>query len=142
MTREYLNKVPNDLFWKFWLGIPYLIWMYSVVVELNKRNSDRKELTKIILVGLIAYPTIYVPVGIILLISGKADMDHLMPFHVGAMVCFFLLMALTSLTILKFERAEKLKQSNGLGLFFGIWFFIFGIWHIQPKLNQYVKRIK
>ncbi len=142
MTRAYLHKVPNELFWQSLLGIPYLIWIYSVVVELNKKISINKELIKITLIALLAYPAVYIPVGLTFLISGKADMNTLMPFHILAMLCIFSLMALTALTIVRFERAEKLQQSNVIGLFFGLWFFIFGIWHIQPKLNEYVKRIK
>ncbi len=142
MTREYLKKVPEKLFWLSWLGIPYLMWLYSIVVELSKNLPKNNKLVKIILIGLLIYPTVYIPVGLTFLISGKADMDTIMPFHIGAILCIILLMALTAVTIIRFERAEKLKQSNGIGLFFGLWFFIFGVWHIQPKLNKYVKRIK
>ncbi|MHA7944588.1 hypothetical protein ACJOV8_016035 [Formosa sp. 3Alg 14/1] len=142
MTREYLSKNPKELFWSFWLLIPYLIWMYSIGIELNKKIPKYRELNKIILIGLIAYPIIYIPIGITLLISGSADMNTIMPYHYGAMLCMFLLMILTSITIIRFEKAEKLKQSNGIGLFFGIWYFIFGVWYIQPKLNEYIKRIK
>lgn len=142
MTREYLEKVPKKLFWLSWLGIPYLIWLYSIVVELSKKVPKNKKLIKIILIALLLYPTIYIPVGLTYLISGKADMDIIMPFHIGAIICNALLMALTALTIVRFERAEKLKQSNEIALFFGLWIFIFGVWHIQPKLNEYVKRIK
>ena len=142
MTREFLKKVPEKLFWLSWLGIPYLMWLYSIVVELSKNLPKNNKLVKIILFGLLIYPTVYIPVGLTFLISGKADMETIMPFHIGAILCIILLMALTAVTIVRFERAEKLKQSNGIGLFFGIWFFIFGVWHIQPKLNEYVKRIK
>lgn len=142
MTREYLSKNPKELFWSFWLGIPYLIWMYSIGIELNKKIPKYRELNKIILIGLIAYPIIYIPIGITLLLSGNADMDAIWPYHIGAMLCMFLLMILTSITIIRFEKAEKLKQSNGIGLFFGIWYFVFGVWYIQPKLNDYIKRIK
>ena len=142
MTREYLSKNPKELFWSFWLLIPYLIWMYSIGIELNKKIPKYRELNKIILIGLIAYPVIYIPIGITLLISGSADMNTIMPYHYGAMLCMFLLMILTSITIIRFEKAEKLKQSNGIGLFFGIWYFVFGVWYIQPKLNEYIKRIK
>ena len=65
-----------------------------------------------------------IPVGLTLLISGIADMNAILPFHFGAMICMFILMILTSITIIKFEKVEKLKQSNGIGLFFGIWYFI------------------
>ena len=68
--------------------------------------------------------------------------NHLGSGRMLTMICMFLLMILTSITIIKFEKAEKLKQSNGIGLFFGIWYFIIGVWYIQPKLNEYINRIK
>jgi zinc transporter ZupT len=119
-----------------------LIWIYSIGIEFNKKIPEHRKLNKIILIALIAYPIIYIPIGMTLLISGIADMNTILPFHFGAMICMFLLIILTSITIIKFEKAEKLKQSNGIGLFFGIWCFIIGIWYIQPKLNKYIKRIK
>ena len=141
MTREYLSKNPNELFWLFWLGIPFLIWIYSIGIELNKKIPEWRKLNKIILIGLMAYPIVYIPVGITLLIFGIADMNTIMPFHFGAMICMCLLIILTSITIIRFEKAEKLKQSNGIGLFFGFWYSIIGVWYIQPKLNEYIKRI-
>lgn len=142
MTKEYLSKKPKELFWLFWLGVPYLIWIYSIGFELNKKIPKYRELNKIILIGLIAYPIIYIPVGLTLIISGNVDIDTIRPFHIGAIFCMFLLMIFTSVTIIRFEKAEKLKQSNGIELFFGIWYYIFGVWYIQPKLNEYIKRIK
>ena len=142
MTRAYLSKNPKELFWLFWLGIPFLIWIYSIGIELNKKIPESGKLNKIILIGLIVYPLIYLPVAITLLLSGIADLNTIWPFHFGVMICMFSLMILTSITIIKFEKAEKLRPSNGIGLFFGIWYFIIGVWYIQPKLNEYINRIK
>ena len=143
MTENYLNKSAKELFWIFWLGIPYLIWMYSIGIELNKKTNKHKDLNKIILITLIGYPIVYVVLILILLLSGnEPDDDIIKPFHFASMFCMFSLMILTSRTILKFEKAEKLKRSNGIELFFGIWVFVIGIWYVQPKLNKYIKRIK
>lgn len=143
MTENYLNKSAKELFWIFWLGIPYLIWMYSIGIELNKKNHKYKELNKILLIILVGYPITYVIFILILLISGNvADIDTIKPFHFGAMFCMFSLMILTSITIVKFEKTEKLKRSNRIELFLKIWIFVIGIWHLQPKLNKYIKRIK
>ncbi len=141
MAKRYLEKRPSELFWSFWLLIPYLMWLYSIGIELNKKNIKSRKLNKWLLFGLIFYLHIYILTGLTLILVGKADMETLAPFHYGGIFCMFLLMILTSRTIRRFERSEGLKQSNGLALFFGIWYFIFGIWFIQPKLNEYVKRI-
>jgi len=142
MTKEYLSKNPKELFWLFCLGIPFLIWIYSIGIELNRKIPESGRLNKVTLIGLIAYPIIYIPIGLTLLISGISDMNAILPFHFGAIICMFLLVILTSMTIIKFEKAEKLIQSNVIGLFFGIWYFIIGVWYIQPKLNEYIKLIK
>ena len=142
MTHEYLSKKPKELFWLFWLGVPYIIWIYSIITELSKKIPKYTKLSKIVMIMLIAYPSIYMPIGLILLLSRYIDMDIILPFHYTAMICMFLLMVLTCITIIKFEKAERLKRSNGVGLFLGIWYFPIGIWIIQPKLNEYIKRIK
>jgi hypothetical protein len=142
ITKRYLSKSPKELFWLSLLGIPYMIWMYSIGIELNKKNQKDIGIKKILLNILVGYPTIYLISTWILILSGKMNMDTILPFHFGAMFCTFLLMILTSRTIIKFEKEENLKESSGIGLFFGIWYYFIGIWYIQPKLNEYIKRIK
>ena len=142
MTEKYLNKSAKELFWIFWLGIPYLIWMYSIGIELNKKNLKHKRLNKILLITLVIYPIAYIISILIMLFSGNADLKVIKPFHFGAMFCIFSLMILTTITIIKFETSEKLKKSNGIELFLGIWVFVIGSWYVQPKLNKYIKQIK
>lgn len=141
MIRRYLEKNPNELFWKFWLFVPYIIWMYSIGIELNKNTKISPRLNKVLLISLSGYIFTYLPIGIIILLSGFGTISSIFPYHLLAMGCIFLLMILTSLTIRRFEITEGLKPSNGLVTFLEIWCFVFGIWHIQPKLNTYVKRV-
>ena len=137
MIQKYLRKGSKDLFWLSWLGIPYLIWLYSIATVLHKEGSH--VLRRIVLFALITYPSLYVPVGLTLLLSGHAGMSSIMPFHLAAILCIFCLMLIASLTIRRFEKEAKLRESNWFGIFFGLWYFFFGIWYIQPKLNDYAK---
>lgn len=91
---------------------------------------------------LIGYPTFYYIIIWVLELSGSIHFDSILPFHFGAMFSMFLLIILTSRTIIRFEKEENLKESSGIKLFFGIWYFFIGIWYIQPKLNEYIKRIE
>lgn len=141
MTKEYLSKDPKDLFWLFWLGIPFLIWIYAIVIELSKNIPEKEKLNKIILTILLFYPIIYIPTGLTILLLEISNLNAILPYHFGAMICIFILIILATITIIQFEKAEKLKPSNSIGLFFGIWYFIIGVWYIQPKLNRYIKRI-
>ena len=80
MTKEYLSKDSKELFWLFWLGIPYFIWIYSIRIEKNKKKSKNRKLNKIILIGLIAYPIIYIPIGMIFMISGIGPITQITTF--------------------------------------------------------------
>jgi len=142
ITKRYLSKSPKELFWLSLLGIPYMIWLYSIGIELSKKNRRHIQIKKILLIILMGYPTFYFIIIWILKLSGSINVDTILPFHFGAMFCMFLLMILTSRTIIRFEKDENFKESSGIGLFFGIWYFFIGIWYIQPKLNEYVKRIE
>lgn len=141
MTNRFLRKKPKELFWLCWLGIPYLIWLLSIGIELNKKISRKRGVNTALFMVLVGYSLIYCILAVSLLISGKVDIASLRPFHFAAMAAVFLLIILASKTIVRFEKEHGLKQSNGFGLFFGIWYFIFGIWDIQPKLNQYIKLV-
>jgi hypothetical protein len=145
LTKKYLSKTPKNLFWLSLLGIPYLIWMYSIGIELNKKKSEYNGMNKILLIILVGYPALYLIIKLILILTRNMNMDimdTILPFQFGAIFSVFFLMVLTSWTIIKFEKREGLKESSGIGLFFGIWYYIIGIWFIQPKINEYIKRIK
>jgi signal transduction histidine kinase len=142
MTRVYLNKNPKELFWLFFLAIPYLIWMYSIVTELNKKIPKSQRLNEKVFIAFMVYAIAYIPICIFLLLFTNVDIHDMQPFHFIAMFCTFLLMIFTAITITRFEKAEKFDQSNWVELFFGIWFYFIGVWHIQPKLNNYIKRIE
>lgn len=139
ISKAYLKKKPKELFWGFWLGIPYLIWLYSIVFELNKKLPKYKLLNQAIFFVLAAYILVCFLIAPFILLYGDLSMDQIQPYHYCGIFCSFSLMILASITIVRFEKQQGLKLSNVWGLFFGIWYFIFGIWDIQPKLNKYVK---
>ncbi len=141
ITKRYLSKSAKQMFWLCLLGIPYLIWLYSIGIELNKKVPKYSLINKIILNTLVGYIAVYLVIAWILIFSGNMNIDTILPFHFGAILCMFLLMILTSLTIIRFEKEEKIQQSSGIGLFFGLWYYVIGVWCIQPKLNEYIKRI-
>lgn len=130
------------MFWLSLLGIPYLIWMYSIAIEFNKKNLEDNRSYRILLNLLVGYPMIYLIIAWVFILTGNISFDTILPFHFGAIFSIFLLMILTTRTIIKFEKREKLKESIAIGLFFGICYYFIGIWYIQPKINEYVKRIK
>jgi len=142
MTERYLRKTAKEIFWLSILGIPYLIWMYSIGIELNKKIPKNRRLNRFLFIGLSIYPIVYTCIIFPLFITKTLNINSIMTCHIGAMLCVFLLMILTTITIIRFEQSEKLKKSNGIKVFFMLWYFIFGVWYLQPKLNEYIKRIK
>ncbi len=115
--------------------------MYSIIVELNKDNSKFKKGHKTALMFLFGFPIAYLIFAIIFLISGNFSIEIIMPFHLTSMLCVLLLIIWSTFSISDFEVRNKIKKTNGIGLFFGIWYNIFGVWYIQPKMNNYIEII-
>ncbi|MGB1393564.1 MAG: hypothetical protein ACPG6G_04895 [Flavobacteriaceae bacterium] len=65
--------------------------------------------------------------------------EFILPFHFAAMGSIFFMLIIACISIVRFETQNSLKPSGGIGLFFGMWYYIFGIWSIQPKLNKYIE---
>ena len=138
MKKRYLQKSAGEMFFLFLFGIPYLYWIYSIGLELNKNTNSQKRIKPIYFQILLGYATLYLPIGMFILISNSIGFEKIIPFHITAMGCIFLAMILATISILRFEKSNNLESSSGIGLFFGIWYYIFGIWSIQPKLNKYI----
>lgn len=123
------------------LGMPIYIWLFSIIYQLDKKTSDKKNNLKHLLIGLITlYPILYLFIFIALLFS--QDLAELMvfikPYHFLAMFCGFLLMLFGANSYGKYEKKKGLKTFDSFGVFFMLWLYIFGIWSLQPILNKYV----
>jgi hypothetical protein len=140
MTEEFLRKKASEVFWlSVLLGLPFLIWLYAIPSELNKRLPRENRIPSLLFQIPFFYALAYIPIGFILIISINVSFEVILPFHFGAMASIFLVLTVACVSIIRFEKYKKIKTSNGIGLFFGMWYYIFGIWSIQPKLNNYVK---
>ena len=139
MTKRFLQKTANEIFGLSLLGVPYLIWLYSIPIELNKRLPKEKRLPKLLFQIPFLYALIYLPIGFIMFVVViRVPIDSILPFHFGAMFAIFWVMITACISIVRFEKQYKFKRSSSIGLFFGMWYYIFGIWSIQKKLNTYV----
>lgn len=139
MTERFLQKKASEIFWLgIFLGIPFLIWLYAIPAELNKRLPPEKRIPALTFQIPFFYTIAYLPLFFVLIFS-NVPLPVLLTFHIAAMVSAFLILIIACISIIRFEKDKNRKPSNGIGLFFGLWFYIFGIWSIQPKLNQYIK---
>lgn len=63
-------------------------------------------------------------------------MALIFPFHLLSMFGMFYLLYFTAKTIKTVELQKETSFGDFAGEFFLIWFFIVGIWILQPKINE------
>ncbi|MCP4986693.1 MAG: hypothetical protein GY928_11750 [Colwellia sp.] len=120
-------------------------WLYAVSKECNKRTSVELQKSPIyMLIGLI-YFTIFTIVSSMLLFSVQDSTQPqnisliiplIIPFYLLAAACIFYSFGFTAKRLVTLQRGERVGFFDYSGLFFMFWFFPFGIWFIQPKVNS------
>jgi hypothetical protein len=60
----------------------------------------------------------------------------IVPFHLIAMFCIFYCLYFNAKALKTVEWQRQVSFSDFAGEFFLIWFFPFGIWIIQPRINK------
>ena len=64
----------------------------------------------------------------------------LIPLHLFSMFCMFYLLYFCSKTIKSIELKREALFGDYIGEFLLLWFFVIGIWIIQPKINKMVDK--
>ena len=66
----------------------------------------------------------------------------IIPLHLFSMFCMFYIMYFCSKTIKSIELKREAIFSDYVGEFFLLWFYMIGIWILQPKINKiYVEKV-
>lgn len=144
-TEWFLKQKALHIFLLSFLAIPIYLWLFSIIYQLDKKRSYSKNFLKTVIVALITvYPIVYIFVFFVVffnLIGGNRFniLDSILPFHIATMLCGFLLMLFGAISYAKYEKEKGIKTYDSVGVFFMIWFYIIGVWIIQPNLNKYVK---
>lgn len=60
----------------------------------------------------------------------------ILPIHLFAMFCMFYTMYFVAKTIKTVELQREVSFSDFVGEFFLIWFYVIGVWILQPKINK------
>lgn len=145
ITKWFLNQKPLNIFLLSLLGIPIYIWLLSIIYQLDKRRNESVNSLKSLIIVIIAiYPIVYVffYFGFIFNLFGGNSFDvfdFIMPYHFAAMFCGFSLMIIGANSYGKYEKSIGNKTFEPVGVFFMLWFYIVGIWVLQPNLNKYIK---
>lgn len=140
MTETLLKKKASTIFWLgVLLGLPALLWIYAIPIELNKRLPTVKRVPDLIIKIPFLYVIVYLLVYFVLSLTLYITILDIFPFHITAMFSILFLITIATKSIIRFEKHHNFKPSNKFKLFVGLWFYILGVWSIQPKLNSYVK---
>jgi hypothetical protein len=130
-------------------------WFWSIGVGLNKflPQESNLNITKFKIFLLI--PFFYVIFLMFSMLSFGVFSDSppsngmfgisfaiIIPLHLFSMFCMFYIMYFCSKTIKSIELKREAIFSDYVGEFFLLWFYMIGIWILQPKINKiYVEKV-
>lgn len=141
MTRRFIRYSAKTCFLlSMFFGIPAILWLYSIGIELNKRLDAEHKINRLFLKIPFWYSIIYLIIGpfiAIALISSSGSFNKILPWHFAAMLSILIIMINDARLISKFEKQNNFRET-GIGItFFQLWFYPIGIWTLQPKINKY-----
>lgn len=143
MTNRFLKYSASTCFLLFiFLGIPMVLWSYSIAIELNKRLNQKSQ-TKILPIKISLWVMVLYmfigPILFLLTIISKANLSYILPLHFGVMLTSLFLLVKASTILTKFETENKIKKSDFLVNLFLIALAPLGVWIIQPNVNKYLE---
>lgn len=145
LSLRLLQLKPRTMLLLSFLGVPQFLWLFSIVHQLDKKRGVRKSGLEKATVGILTlYPVLYFFFFLAQYFNVLHEVIYIpiaqmMPFHLAAMACGFVLLVLAAKSYVKFEEHIGKEDSSTPSVFFLLWWYIFGIMVLQPKLNQYVK---
>ena len=125
-------------------------WLWAVAVGLHHQLPDDVDLKLKKFRTAFFIPMIYILVTLLFLGGFMNDMLNggllysnmiafVIPIHFLSMFCLLYCLYFVAKTIKSIEYQRIARFSDCLGEFFMIWFFPFGIWGLQPKINKMVE---
>ncbi|NLN33755.1 MAG: hypothetical protein GX159_09195 [Flavobacteriaceae bacterium] len=149
-SKWFLEQKPIKIFLLcMLLGLPFYLWMFSIVYQLDiKQNNKRNKWKEFLLYFSTFYPLFYVFIFILFMINilfsndANSIFSIILPFHFLAMLCSLILMIMCAKSYTKFEKSNQINTSGAFVNFILIAYYIVGIWIFQPKLNNYIEMIK
>lgn len=121
-------------------------WFWSVGIGLQKRMPEEFRLRTGVFKFFVLFPLIYIFFIVLSLMSLDDTFGQPPVFlsffpigillHLFAMFCMFYVMWFLAKAIKTAEIQAPVKFSDFVGEFFLIWFFLIGVWILQPKINQ------
>lgn len=123
-------------------------WLYAVGSGLQEQVPvELRRPTRLFKVALV-FPTAYLLTFMLVAFSllgfmastiGDGLVIIILPLHLFAMFCIVYTMFFSAKTIKLAELQRPVELVDFIGEIFLIWFFPFGIWFLQPRINELVK---
>ncbi len=124
-------------------------WFWSIAIGLQKKIPSeivmKVEKFKIFFFFPLCYMLILLfyiiemPVGINNTEFGTWIVAIIVPVHLFAMFCMFYMLYFVAKTIKTAELGRVTKFEDFVVEFFLLWFYIIGIWIIQPRVNKLIR---
>jgi len=122
-------------------------WFYSLGTNLHKKlpmtvNMNLKKFKLFLLIPVIymLFLSIYMSSMFSNVLTGQepnpAIFGLIVPIHLFSMFCIFYCLYFIAKELKAVEWQKPVSFSDFAGEFFLIWFFPFGIWIIQPRINK------
>ncbi|MCT4648425.1 MAG: hypothetical protein N4A74_25790 [Carboxylicivirga sp.] len=141
-TKWFINQSASRIFGLSLLGLPLIVWLFSIIYQLEPRTNKNSRQIKLGIASLIsAYTILYTlwAFGMFFQSNGINIIDTLKPYHFGAMFCSFIMIIIASFSYVNFEKQKGKRTYNPVVVVFFFIYYIIGIWFIQPNLNDYAK---
>lgn len=136
------------IFMLLYMGV-FFGWFWSIGVGLHKFLPEKHDLNLKKFKIFFFFPLIYIIFLMFLMINFGVFSDSpppkgmmgvsfaiIIPLHLFSMFCMFYLLYFCSETIKSIEMNREVSFSDYAGEFFLLWFYIIGIWILQPKINK------
>ena len=126
-------------------------WLWAVAINLQEKLTAELKLSvnrfkTFLLIPIIYFVIFFVFIDLAMIGAiengtgpNPAIFALLIPFHLFAMFCIFYCLYFASKVFKTVELQRKVTFSDFAGEFFMIWFFIIGVWIIQPKINKMIE---
>jgi hypothetical protein len=121
-------------------------WFWSIAIGLQSKIPENVKMNVTRFKIFFFIPLFYILLltgFMVFLIKGKnpdvAMFMAIFPIHLFSMFCILHTMYFISKTIKTVELQRESEFSDFVGEFFLFWFYPFGIWILQPKINKIVE---
>lgn len=124
-------------------------WFYAIVKELQPYlpPQSRKKPSSMLFFAL--FPVVYISAFLLFLLAGAEVRPEgnmavisvlLLVVHLFAMFCIFYCLYQAAKTLKTAELGAPATFSDFAGEFFLMWFYVVGVWILQPRINAIISR--